>query len=246
MKGILSKIFHKHVDFDYPIGHTPSDPQSWPMEWREIKRKEYERFPKTILTHDFLALGNLQEALLKRKSLREYNVGKKIALNELSTLLYYSAGVKPMKDNRDSVRRFYPSGGARYPLELYLGIFRVENMSSGLYHYNVKEHSLEELSTDSEDISDLKEGLYYPWSRDAAIVIYITAVWERNMIKYDDRGYRIVLMEAGHVAQNIALVASSLGIGCCNSVGFHNKHTDNILDIVNHDEDSLYMALLGK
>lgn len=247
MKGILSRLFHRHVDFDYPIGHTPSDPQSWPKEWREIRRKEYERFPKTILTQDLLTLGSLQDALLKRKSLREYNIGKKITLSELSTLLYYSAGVKPMEeDDNYSVRRFYPSGGARYPLELYLSIFRVENMNPGLYHYNVKEHSVEELSSDQEDIANLKEGLYYPWSREAAVVIYITAAWERNMIKYDDRGYRIVLMEAGHIAQNIALVASSLEIGCCNSVGFHNKHTDNILDITNRDEDSLYMALLGK
>lgn len=249
MFGIFSRKFHRQTDFDFPVGTPPTDPQYWPKEWMEIYHKEYPRFRKIELPKNFLDLGDLKNALVSRYSTREYDLQKNITIEELSTLLYYSAGVKPPYKNVHNetvIRRHYPSGGARYPLEVYLGIQRVGEIESGIYHYNVKDHNLETLTTDPEYLDSLKEGLLYPWSRDAAVIFLITAVWNRNMMKYRDRGYRIVLMEAGHLAQNLALTATALGIGCCNSVGFHNGRTNEVLDIENEDEDSLYMAVLGR
>lgn len=249
MLGIFSRKFHRQTDFNFPIGTPPSDPQYWPKEWTEIYHKEHPRLPKIGLPLKFLKLGSMEDSFKKRHSTREFDLSKKISLDELSTLLYYSAGAKPPRINFDGeavIRRHYPSGGARYPLEVYLGIQRVEGVEPGIYHYNTKEHLLENLTTDLEYLESLKEGLYYPWSRDAAVILLITSVWNRNMMKYKDRGYRIILMEAGHLAQNLALTAATLDIGCCNSVGFHNGRINDILDIKNEDEDSLYMAVLGK
>ncbi len=247
MAGIFSKLFHKQTNFDYPIGTPPSNPQYWPKEWKEIYHKVYPRMSKIRLSENFLALDNLEAALKNRRSEREFDLNAKLSFEELSTLIYYSAGVKPADKNIDpnSVRRFYPSGGARYPLEVYLGIRRVENIRPGIYHYNVKDNLLENIGSEKW-IEELLPALYYPWSREAAVIYIISAVWDRNFIKYKDRGYRIVLMEAGHLAQNLALIAAALNIGCCNSVGFHNEKINEILDIENRDEDSLYMTILGK
>ncbi|MFA5961058.1 MAG: SagB/ThcOx family dehydrogenase [Parcubacteria group bacterium] len=246
MFGKFSKEFHKQTDFSFPLGSPPSDPQYWPKEWREIYHKEYPRLARVSLSQDLLDLGDFEGSLMNRSSLREFDISKSLTMDELSTLLLYSIGVKPSFGKWASIRRFYPSGGARYPLEVYLLIQRVDGIIPGIYHYNVKDHILETLSTDKEDLSSLKDGLYYPWSRDAAVACFITAVWDRNFMKYKDRGYRIVLIESGHMAQNIALTASALNIGCCNSVGFHNSHINETLDIEHEDEDSLCMALLGK
>lgn len=247
MDGIFSRKFHRQTDFDFPIGSEPPDPQYWPKEWTEIRHKEYVRFPKTELSKNILPLGELEKALKKRSSSREYDTKAELSFEELSTLLCYSAGVRTAgKSKSESVRRFYPSGGARYPLEIYLGIQRVQGMQPGIYHYNVKGNLLETLTTNPDDLESLREGLYYSWSREAAVILFITAVWNRNMMKYRDRGYRIILMEAGHLAQNFSLISSALGIGCCNSVGFHNGRINEVLDIEEEDEDSLYMALIGK
>lgn len=247
MYNIFSRKFHEQTNFDFPIGVKLIDPQYWPKEWTEIYHKEYPRFPKVRLSKKILELGELKNTFEKRFSAREYSTGEHLSLEELTALLYYSAGVKPSTAaDPNLVRRHYPSGGARYPLEVYLGIQRVGGIEPGIYHYNVKDHLLETLTTDLEYLESLKEGLYYPWSRDAAVIYLITSVWERNMMKYKDRGYRIVLMEAGHMAQNLALVATALDIGCCNSVGFHNQRINEVLDIEHEDEDSLYMALLGR
>lgn len=247
MFGIFSKLFHKQTNFDFPIGTPPSDPQYWPKEWKEIKYKAYPRMPKIKLSENLLPLKDLESAFRNRHSTREFNVSKELSFDELSTLIYYSAGVKPAKEiDPNLIRRFYPSGGARYPLEVYLGIQRVENVKPGIYHYNVKDNLLENIGA-KEWMNEFLPGLYYPWSREAAVIFIITAVWDRNFIKYKDRGYRIVLMEAGHLMQNLALVAASLNIGCCNSVGFKNKHINEIIDIdMENRESSLYISALGK
>jgi len=246
MFGILSKLFHKQTDFDFSIGSLPSNPQFWPKEWKEIGYKEYPRMPKVQLPKNFLNLGEFENALKQRHSTRNFNPNAEINLQQLSTLLYYSAGFKPQKkENWNLVRKFYPSGGARYPLEVYLGIRKVNSVNPGIYHYNIKEHSLENIGV-KEWLDELLPALYYPWSRDASVIFIIAAAWDRNFIKYKDRGYRIVLMEAGHMAQNLVLTASALNIGCCNLVGFHNKEINRILDIENVGESALYMTVLGK
>jgi len=246
MPGEFSKKYHKQTDFNFPLGSLPSSPQSWPKEWKEIQHKDYPRLPKIKLLKSLLPLGVFQEALFSRHATREYDPTKSLSLEEVSTLLYYSAGVKPQKNEEDPVRRFYPSGGARYPLEIYPIIQKVDGINPGIYHYNVKGHFLESLSEDREDLALLKRGLLYPWSRDAAVFFFITAIWERNFIKYKDRGYRIILMEAGHLAQNLSLLCAALKINCCNSVGFHNQLINEVLNLENEIEDSLYLTIIGK
>ena len=246
MPGEFSKKYHKQTDFDFPLGRLPGDPQSWPKAWREIQHKEYPRLPKIKLPRSFLPLASLKEALSERRATREYDPNKSLSQKELATLLHYSAGVRPEKNEQGTIRRFYPSGGARYPLEIYLGVQKADKIKSGLYHYNVKEHLLENLSNENEDLELLKEGLLYPWSRDAAVFFFITAVWDRNFIKYKDRGYRIVLMEAGHLAQNLSLLCAALRIDCCHSVGFNNQRINEIFGLESETEDSLYLFIAGK
>ena len=243
MPGEFSKQFHRQTDFHFPPGAT-SNFQYLPKEWAEIGHKEYPRTPKVELSETVLALGDMKKAFDDRRSERKYDLGKTLTKDELSTLLHYSASAR--SGNETEIRRFYPSSGACYPLETYLVIQRVQEITPGIYHYNVKDHLLEKLSPGISEIESIKEGLLYPWAKEAAVIYIITAVWNRNFLKYKDRGYRMVLMEAGHMAQNLSLVSSALNLNCCNSTGFDNEKIDEILDITNEDEDSLYMALIGK
>ncbi|HPN96410.1 MAG TPA: SagB/ThcOx family dehydrogenase [Candidatus Moranbacteria bacterium] len=245
MPGELSKQFHKQTDLEFIASSFRSDCRHQPGSWNEIYTKEYSRMEKIPLPKNFLDIGNMEKAMKNRHSCREYNLGKIITKDELSTLLFYSAGVNP-GSQRDRIKRFYPSEGALYPLEVYLAIQKVEGISQGIYHYNVKNHTLEKLTEGISELDKIKEGLLYKWSREAPVMVFITSVWNRNMLKYGNRGYRAILLEAGHLAQNLSLVASALDIGCCNYMGFNNKLVNEVLDIINDDEDSLYMALLGK
>lgn len=246
MPGIFSKKFHRQTDFNFTPGLPPLNPQYWPKEWSEIHHKEYPRFPKKELSGNLLDLGSLKSSLKNRHSQRKFDWTKEISFDELSTILHYSAGLKPSGEKDEVIRRFYPSGGARYPLEIYLAIQKVEGVDPGIYHFNIKNNSLETLTTDPEYMENLLEGLLYSWSRQAAVLVFTTAVWNRILVKYKNRGYRIALLEAGHLGHNLALTASALGIGCCNILGFNNQIINEVLDIEDEDEDSLYLTILGK
>jgi SagB-type dehydrogenase family enzyme len=83
------------------------------------------------------------------------------------------------------------------------------------------------------------------WTRVSSLIILITAVFERSTIKYGDRGYRFALLEAGHVAQNINLVANALGLGSINLGGYFDRRADDFLGIDGLTHSTIYMAGIG-
>ncbi|MBI2048198.1 MAG: SagB family peptide dehydrogenase [Parcubacteria group bacterium] len=248
---MLSKLFHKKTTSERPP--IPADPKDWPISWRTVLFKEYPRFDAIPLPTDFLELKNLKEALENRHSTRIFDTKKEISLQELGTMLYYSAGIKDVpgkykdatQEKKNKTKRFYPSGGARYPLETYLAVKRISGVVPGIYHYNLLNHSLEQL-LDKEYLGEFDETLGYPWAKDAAVIFIITAVWNRNFVKYQDFGYNIVLIETGHMVENLLLTAESVGISYCPLAGFNNQKINTLLDIDEEDESSLYIVATGK
>jgi SagB-type dehydrogenase family enzyme len=80
----------------------------------------------------------------------------------------------------------------------------------------------------------------------ASLLIFISAVFERSIIKYGDRGYRFILLEAGHVAQNMSLLANSLGLGCVTIGGFFDRLVDDFLGLDGVTHSGIYLMGLGK
>jgi SagB-type dehydrogenase family enzyme len=80
----------------------------------------------------------------------------------------------------------------------------------------------------------------------ASLTIFITALFERTVFKYGERGYRFILLEAGHVAQNINLVAAALGLGCLNIGGFFDREIDDFLSLDGITHSTIYMIAIGK
>ncbi|MBI2641937.1 SagB/ThcOx family dehydrogenase, partial [Candidatus Roizmanbacteria bacterium] len=135
--------------------------------------------------------------------------------------------------------------GARYPLEIYLVVLNCFNLDEGLYHYNVKENILELLLKKdlSELLSKATGGEF--WIKSIGVVFIITGVLDRTRIKYGDRGYRFVLIEAGHLAQNICLKATEFGLGTCPIGGFIDDEVNQLLDIHIQKEFTLYLIAIG-
>lgn len=169
-----------------------------------------------------------------------------ISKRELYHLLFLSSGITHLDKNLDYSKRSYPSGGTRYPLEVYLIILNCEGIEKGLYHYNVKENSLELLL--DEDLNNwlVRNTDGEKWITNAAVVVIITGVLDRVRIKYGDRGYRLTLIEAGHLSQNMLLLATGLGLGSCPLAGFIDSEVNRLLDINLQKEVALYMIAIGK
>ncbi len=187
------------------------------------------------------------ELVSARHSCRRFEA-RPLTLSELSTILYAGYGILAIQElDGEFLERPVPSGGGLYPLELYLLVQRVDGLAEGSWHYvplghrleGMHEHPLPPLFT-----SEMFLGQSY--LSECAAIIVITSVVERSMWKYEDRGYRYILLEAGHVAQNVNLCAGALRIGSLNLGGFFDR---DLLGVVHADRDTeiaLYGVALGR
>lgn len=181
---------------------------------------------------------NLFDALHQRRSTREYNSDYQLSLNELAILLYHSYGVTQRVqiesfDLEGSIGlRNVPSGGALYPLELYVVIFNA-HIPSGLYHYRPDINCLEQIKTGefAEDLLKIVQAEPYVDMGSASAVIISTGMIERSFIKYGDRGYRFLLQESGFVGQTITLLAESANLGTCMLGGYIDDKVNEFLGI---------------
>lgn len=222
-----------------------SDIKDIPQSWIKIHFKTYPRLNRISFDNIIITTSKLSEVIRKRRSIRQFS-GLPISKNELSSLLFLSCGLINFDKNLDESRRPYPSAGARYPLEVYPLILNCGEIKKGLYHYNVKENSLELLL--EKDLTDwiIKITGGEKWIANATVVFIITGVLDRTRIKYGERGYRYALIEAGHLGQNICLLATELGLGSCALGGYIDSEVDKLLDINLQKEFVLYLITVGK
>lgn len=240
----FSQLFHQYTKRFYnPI---PRDSALWPDEWKTTYYKIYPRLAKIKLSH-LERKFDLFEAIRKRASRREM-AGGKIDSEELSLLLKYSCGIT-RKTEEGTSRRAHPSGGARFPIETYCLVVRPgKGLEPGLFHYDIKNHQLDTLWKKKFTREDLDKIATYEFVKDASLIIFLTAVFWRNQIKYGQRGYRFILQESGHIGQNIYLVSEALNLKCCGLGGFRisDEQIEEILDIDGVVESLVYAVAVGK
>jgi len=218
-----------HQETNKPM-NIPLDDKDWPQAWKGVEFKEYPRFPDFPLPEPLPLSVSFGEVLKNRRSRRNFDVKKTLTLRELSSLFFWGAGISGSKEKPETSRRFHPSGGGRYPLELYFYFRGNDEIPEGIYHYNIKRHSLEKLPVENprEKILSLPT---YKFAYDAPLFVFMTAVWDRMMNKYKERGYRFVCIEAGIVLHNFYLVAETLRLGCCGLGSIIDSQIDEILEL---------------
>ncbi len=206
--------------------------------------KEYTSAKPVPLHHsdDFQGLYT-EEAIQRRRSVRKYS-NQLMTLEELSRLLYNTGGIN--EERWGNKLRSAPSAGALYPIEVYLVVHRVEGLEAGLYHYAVKDHALELLRAEDMRGKIIGHGLMQEFLGQANLVLVFTAILQRLRWKYQERSYRYALIEAGHLGQNVYLVATSMGMGACAVGAFLDDNLNSMLGVDGQDEAAIYMLSVGK
>jgi SagB-type dehydrogenase family enzyme len=72
-----------------------------------------------------------------------------------------------------------------------------------------------------------------------------TALFARSKWKYKQRAYRYVYLDAGHIAENLALAAVALGLGTCQIGALYDEEVNRLINIDGDDESILYMSTVG-
>ena len=197
-------------------------------------------------------LGDMpvREAIAARRSIRDFT-GAALPLEELSFLLWATQGITGIQRDEAGaiVQQFRaaPSAGARYPLETYLAINRVEGLAPGIYRYLPGAHQLVLVREDAQVSSKLQAACYGATVVGAAPVVFIwSAVPYRTEWKYTYLSHRMIAMEAGHVCENLYLAAQSCGTGCCAVLSYHQPILDQLIGVDGQEEFALYIACIGK
>jgi SagB-type dehydrogenase family enzyme len=244
--GELWELFHENSKYS-PFDPVMSEPAVL-ARMREMSESfMFDTFSAVELPEPQTTFRlSLAQAITTRVSARELTPGP-ITLQALATLLHYAYGVS--RSNVDSIFprpfRVVPSAGALYPLELYFTSSEIEDLPSGLYHYNPARNRVEHLQRGTL-IGPLSGALVQrELPRQASLIVFITSVFERVTFKYGDRGYRFALLEAGHVAQNLNLVSNALGLGSINVGGFLDPQVDQALGLDGVLHSTVYLIAIG-
>ena len=181
--------------------------------------------------------------LQTRRTRRTYKP-EPLTLMQLSQLLW--AGNGKTKEGRETFLRAAPSAGALYPIEMYVMANNVEGLEKGIYHFDVENASLSFILPGDFGEAAARAALDQPMLAKSGAVIFMTAVVERTRWKYDQRAYRYIYLDAGHIGQNLCLAAQGLGLGACEIGAFYDDELNAILKVDGVEETVVYAITVGR
>lgn len=185
----------------------------------------------------------LSSTLLSRSSQRVFS-DQSIDLETLSTILYWSNA--DLTEDAAQARRAYPSGGAKYPIELYLFTDQHADLGSSFWHYRPDMHGLEAVTKlTTSDCTDIKRGFGYDFVAPVRTCIVMSYICERNVPKYGAFGGKLALIEAGHIAQNTYTTCAAHNIGVCALAGGDFAKMDELLYLDGYVESTFYSVAIG-
>lgn len=206
--------------------------------------KSYPQAPKIELGDPVREGGApLWEVLSRRRSERGF-LDVSLKRGEISQLLWATQGVTGHAGSLEL--RTAPSAGALYPVETYLVVHDVEGIKPGVYHYDVRHHQLETLRQGDFRPETARAALDQRMVARANVVFVWTAVFQRSKWKYRERAYRYIYLDAGHVAENLALAAVALGLGSCQIGALYDGEANALLGVDGEEESTVYMSVVGR
>lgn len=220
----------------------------------QLEKMEFERSPPLSWDHGAKKISlptqssNLFELMAKRRTNRT-SQGKAISLRELGECLFSGLGITGYVQTETGMLPLgmTPSGGARNPYEAFVFVNRGKDVERGIYHYSASDNSLLPLNRDLDLPLFSTLLANQTWADDMAVVVVLVAVLERTMWKYPDpNAYRVILIEAGHIVQNIMLAATNLGLSACPTAAMSHRIVSECLGLTNITHVPIYAFTLDQ
>ena len=241
------QITRKNVgdDFQTETKYARNESLGGNLNWAN-KPEIYKVYPssKTVqLPSQFQkATISFSEVLWRRKSIRAFS-RQPLSKVDLAFLLWASTGIQ--RKERGYEFRTAPSAGALYPIETYIAANNVEEVEKGIYHYNIKNHLLEEIKIGNFGDDIAYAALDQNMCATASVVFIWTAIFGRSKWKYAQRAYRYIYLDAGHIAENLALAVVSIACGSCQVGAFFDDEINEIVGVDGTEESSICLSVVG-
>lgn len=238
MNDDFGRIFQEKTKYRRGQLGGLSRSEKWPGKY-----KHYPGVPRITLPFPEPASQPiLWECLSQRRSIRSFK-NLPLPLEILSLLLWACQGITARESGFEL--RTAPSAGALYPVETYLSVHQIKDLEPGIYHYDVIAHVLEKIKGGNFSQAIARAALDQDFLAEAAVVFIWTAIFARSSWKYRQRAYRYIYLDAGHIAENLALAAVACKLGSCQIGAFYDEEVNALIGVDGQEESTIYLSAVG-
>jgi SagB-type dehydrogenase family enzyme len=205
---------------------------------------------------DLVSLPQAGPAVLKRRDLYTCMKNRRsrrswssapLSLEEISFLLWATQGVEEILGDGYATLRSVPSAGARHAFETYLVVNRVNDIRPGVYRYLPLSHQLVFLFADDDVRPGLLRATFgQKFVAEAPAVFVWSCIPYRGEWRYTIAAHKVMLLDAGHVCQNLYLACEAVGAATCAIGAYDQEAMDALLSLDGGDEFVVYLAPVGK
>ncbi len=216
------------ANYHWSTGYRRHELKGHGLDWanQPVLTKRYPDLPRIALDPK----ATLPDLKFFQLSRRNFGIGAQRAnppaIGDLSCIfrLAYDVTARAMSGNQPFYFRSVASAGALYPFELYLAVHDVDGLDSGVYYYDVLNFSLIRLRHETVPTLPAHGG-------GVSATFYITGIFFRSSWKYRDRAYRYVLLDAGHLLENLRLAMGALDFPFSIHLDFDDRKAATLLGL---------------
>ncbi len=203
------------------------------LDWahRPVADKRYPELPRVVLDRSAKLPPIDYFDLVNRYRTIDTSRPEPLDCKKISTVfsLTHDITARSVQTDPPFYYRSVASAGALYPFELYLAVHDIDGVDSGVYHYHLFDFSLTALSLNPvPDIPPVDHGI--------SATFYITGIFFRSAWKYRNRAYRYVLLDAGHLLDNLRLALDALDLSFSIHLDFDDEKAANLLGLDSQQE----------
>ncbi len=192
--------------------------------------------------------NSLEQTLVARRTVREF-ARKPVRLGDLAAIVRGTWGRSGWLDAGKYGRlplKTSPSAGCLHPIECYVIAWNVSELPAGLYHYDVASDELRRLRSGDLRAAAVRTASGQRWVGRAAFLCVMTAVFERTLWKYEiESAYRVLWLDAGHLAQTFCLLATSRGLGPFTTAAIQDTFVEKLIGLDGVKEFPVYLCGAG-
>jgi SagB-type dehydrogenase family enzyme len=168
---------------------------------------------------------------------------------DLATLLGVTFGVQAWAQAGEGplALKTSPSGGARHSLEAYVWARHVDGLAPGPYHYRPGDHTLSTIDHAAAPDAVTRWLPTQHGYEEAAVIVVLASELARVAWRYRSaRAYRVILIEAGHLAQSFCLVATALGLAPFCTAALAETAIETDLGLDGQAQPAMYVMGVGQ
>ena len=212
------------------------------LDW-ENQPTLYKTYPNVepfLLPRDIKLPEKKLSSLLKEKTTSTNNRSTFLNIDDLSRifLLTYSLTNRVKHSGGEFFYRSAASAGALYPTEIYVAVRKVKGVDDGLYHFSIAHHGLFPLRKENLSPQIIKS-IQLKKEQESVLIFFLSVIFFRSAWKYRERAYRYLLLDTGHLLENLVLALRSLDLPFLLSYEFNDQKVNQLLGLDQTKEASL-------